>query len=223
MRPLTDDVPLVQRVHDELRAAMIRGELEPGKLYSVVEISRQLGVSRTPVREALLGFASEGLVSFERSKGVRILEASLTDIRNLFGLRLLLEVPSAALAAASEDSAQLDAMHRAFQAMEAACAADDEAAFQDHDTTFHDALLRAAGNAQVADAVRRARGQVHVQRLSTTRTRSLGEVLEVHRRIHDAVRSGNATEASAAVEAHLTETRDILLAQISGTRKSTVD
>ncbi|PKW16113.1 GntR family transcriptional regulator [Saccharopolyspora spinosa] len=215
MRSLADDIPLTQRIYDELRDALVRGELEAGKLYSVVEISRQLGVSRTPVREALLKFASEGVVSFERSKGVRILEASVTDVHDLFGLRLLLEVPSAALAAVSENSEQLDRMRQAFSAMEDACARGNELAFQQHDTTFHDAILRAAGNAQVAEAVSRARGQAHTRRLSTTHTRSLAEVIAAHREIHDAVLSGDEARASAAVKAHLTETRDILIAQIS--------
>ncbi|MFF5989102.1 GntR family transcriptional regulator [Prauserella flavalba] len=214
MRSIADDVSLTERVYAELREAMLRGELEAGTLHSVVEISRQLGVSRTPVREALLRFASEGVVSFERSKGVRILEPSVTDVRDLFGLRLLLEVPSAAFAASSDNSEQLDRMREAFTAMEAACVAGDEMAFQQHDTTFHDAILRAAGNAQVAEAVSRARGQAHVRRLSTTRTRPLTEVLAAHREIHDAVLQRDETRASAAVESHLTHTRDILISQI---------
>ncbi|WP_236757657.1 GntR family transcriptional regulator [Aeromicrobium sp. PE09-221] len=205
---------MTERVYASIREALRHGELRAGELYSVVEISRTLGVSRTPVREALLRFESEGVVAFERSRGVRILTVSAHDISDLFGLRLLLEVPSARSAATSSDHVQLQRMAGAFQEMSAATEGDDETAFDQHDTIFHDAILRAAGNAQVAEAVARARAQIDSRILRTTQSRPLSEVLEVHRTIHDAILARNPEAAGAAVEAHLCDTRDILINQI---------
>ncbi|QGN49225.1 GntR family transcriptional regulator [Micromonospora sp. WMMD558] len=96
-------------------------ELAPGTLYSVVELSNQLGVSRTPVREALLQLASNGMVRFERSKGVRILKLSTQDIEEIYMLRIFLEAPAAYHAAQQMPQEHREAFQSAFAGMRAAC------------------------------------------------------------------------------------------------------
>jgi DNA-binding GntR family transcriptional regulator len=213
VKALADETSLTDRVYDELRSAILAGELTPGSLYSVVEISNQLGVSRTPVREALLRFAANGMVRFERSRGVRILEVSLDDIREIYGLRLMLEVPSAYRAATEMSEEDQAVMTEAFEGMSRACELGDEPMFQRHDLVFHEAILRGAGNRRVVDAVANTRSQMHARGLSTTRTRTLQDILQVHGRIYDAVRDRDAVAASEAVHAHLAGTMSLLLRQ----------
>ncbi|HEY0697406.1 MAG TPA: GntR family transcriptional regulator, partial [Micromonospora sp.] len=141
MKPLSgDQASLTERVFEQIRAAIISGELAPGSLYSVVEIASQLGVSRTPVREALLQFAANGMVRFERSRGVRILELSVKDIEEIYSLRLLLEAPSAHRAATEMTDRERTTLRRAFEAMRKACDAGDERLFQKHDLVFHETI-----------------------------------------------------------------------------------
>ena len=85
-------------------AAIADGRLEPGGRYSVAQLAEQLGISRTPVREALLVLEREGRVRFERNRGVRILETTAADVAEVFELRLLLEVPAAAKACGAVDT-----------------------------------------------------------------------------------------------------------------------
>src|ERR1700733_6256472 len=84
-----------------IREAVRDGALVPGQLYSAYQIAAYLGVSRSPVREALMRLAEAGMVSFERNRGFRIVLPGPRDIAEVFGLRLLLEVPAARQAAGS--------------------------------------------------------------------------------------------------------------------------
>jgi DNA-binding GntR family transcriptional regulator len=109
-------------------AAIADGRLEPGGRYSVAQLAEQLGISRTPVREALLVLEREGRVRFERNKGVRVLETTATDVAEVFELRLLLEVPAAAKACGERDAQEASAEHRAILAALEAGDADRAAA-----------------------------------------------------------------------------------------------
>lgn len=216
MKPLSgEQASLTERVFEQIRAAIISGELAPGSLHSVVEISNQLGVSRTPVREALLQFAANGMVRFERSRGVRILKLSVKDIEEIYSLRLLLETPSAFRAATRISDRELATLRKAFDAMRKACDADDERMFQRHDLVFHETILRAAGNERVVQAVANTRSQMHALGLSTMQSRTLSDILAVHEKIYDAVVSRDPEAASEAVHAHLIGTLRLLLQQAS--------
>jgi DNA-binding GntR family transcriptional regulator len=107
MERLAQTASVNTRVLSSLRAAVITGELAPGSLYSVQTLADQLGVSRTPVREALIKLAQQGMVRFERNRGVRVLLTSLHDLEEVFALRLLLEPPAVQRAVT-----RLDAAHR---------------------------------------------------------------------------------------------------------------
>ncbi|MER7282734.1 GntR family transcriptional regulator [Dactylosporangium sp. NPDC000244] len=214
MKPLSSDqASLTGRVFDQIRDAIRSGELVPGSLYSVVEIANQLGVSRTPVREALLQFAANGMVRFERSRGVRILELSVKDIEEIYSLRLLLEAPSAYRAATRMSDRDRAVLTKAFDGMRKACDAGDERLFQKHDLVFHEAIVRAAGNERVVQVVANTRSQMHALGLSTTKTRTLADILAVHEKIYDNVIARNAAGAGEAVQEHLIGTLEMLVQQ----------
>lgn len=213
MKAVTEESSLSVRVYEELRRAILSGELAPGTLHSVVEISQQLGVSRTPVREALLQMAALGVVRFERSRGVRILKVNPRDIEEIYSLRLLLEVPSAFAAATHMPEVERRAMRRAFTGMRRAAESGDEPGFQDHDQEFHAAILRGAGNQRVVQAVETTRAQMHARGLSTTQTRTLMDILAVHERIFDAIEAHDADASAQAVHDHLFNTMRLLVAQ----------
>lgn len=220
MKAVVDESSLTERVYEELRTAILSGELAPGTLHSVVEIANQLGVSRTPVREALLQFAADGVVRFERSRGVRILELSAKDIEDIYGLRLLLEVPSAHRAATHMSEADRKILRKAFAGMRKAREDRDEPLFQRHDLTFHEAVLRGAGNERIVEAVAKTRSQMHARGLSTTATRTLDDIFAVHERIFDAIEAEDAHAAARAVHDHLVGTLRLLVQQSAGDEAS---
>lgn len=209
----SDQLSLTEQVFEQIRAAIRSGELAPGSLHSVADIANELGVSRTPVREALLQFAANGMVKFERSRGVRILELSIKDIEEIYSLRLLLEAPSAYRAATRMSDRDRAVFKKAFVGMRKATEAGDELLFQKHDLVFHDAIVRAAGNGRVVTVLANTRGQMHALGLSTTKTRTLADILVAHEKIYDAIAAGNPVAAGEAVQDHLIGTLTMMVKQ----------
>src|SRR5882757_240731 len=83
-----------RQVTENLRAAIISGQMEPGVVYSAPILAEEFGVSPTPVREAMLDLAKDGLIEVARNKGFRVIEPSQHELDEMMELRLLLEVPT---------------------------------------------------------------------------------------------------------------------------------
>ena len=216
LEPIAAPQTLASHARSAVLAAIGDGRLEPGSLHSVAQLAAQLGVSRTPVREALLMLEREGRVRFERNRGVRVLAPTAHDIAEVFELRRLLEVPSTASAAGRVD---LDALQAELDGMSRAAEAADEAAFMDHDERFHALIVAASGNRRLVAAVAALRDAVRGRGASTVgRSRSLQEIQAEHAAILDAVRSGDADRAGAAMRYHLRRTGDLLAAGSGATR-----
>jgi DNA-binding GntR family transcriptional regulator len=202
-----------------LRAAIVDGRLRAGERYSVATLAGRLGVSRTPVREALLVLERQGLVRFERNKGVRILEPSAADLEEVFVLRLLLEVPAAARAATRLTPEGLDALDGELAAMAAAAGRGEEGPFMAHDQRFHEIMLDAAGNRRLAAQVDQLRDHVRLRGASTVgRSRDLEAIHAEHVVIRDALRARDPERAAAAMRAHLEATGTLLVAQEGGSQ-----
>lgn len=224
MKPLRETTSVNAQVLSALRAAVISGELAPGSLYSVQTLATQLGVSRTPVREALIKLAQQGMVRFERNRGVRVLLTSLHDLEEVFALRLLLEPAATRRAVDRLDAAQLKELRRTFAHMERAAKSDDEFTMFEHDRRFHRVLLEAAGNARLAGIVDGLRDMVLRRGVSTAReSRSLDDIVAEHRVILDLVEDGDAVGAAEAMRAHVEHTAALLIAQEAGGEPVDVD
>jgi DNA-binding GntR family transcriptional regulator len=211
------------QVLDALRAAVITGELPPGTLHSVHTLAGQLGVSRTPVREALIKLAQQGMVRFERNRGVRILQTSLRDLEEVFALRLLLEPPATRRAVSLLSAATCRELRGVCAAMEKAALADDEYEMWEHDRRFHRVLLEASGNGRLAEYVDGLRDMVLRQGVSTARrSRSLECIVAEHRAVLRRVEAGDADGAAETMRAHILRTAELLVSQEVGTEAGTV-
>jgi DNA-binding GntR family transcriptional regulator len=217
VKPLRPATAVNEQVLGALRTAVITGELQPGTLHSVHALAAQFGVSRTPVREALIRLAQQGMVRFERNRGVRVLQTSLHDLEEVFALRLLLEVPATRRAVGLLDDAGRRELARELKAMEKAAAADDEFRLWEHDRRFHRLLMEAAGNTRLAGYVDALRDTVLRRGASTARSsRTMAEIVGEHRAVLDLVDAGDAAGAAAAMRAHILHTAHLLIAQEAG-------
>ncbi|MGP4007248.1 GntR family transcriptional regulator [Streptomyces sp. 4N124] len=142
-----------ERVADALRAALIAGELRPGELYSAPTLAARFGVSATPVREAMLDLAKEGLVDTVPNKGFRVTEVSEEQLDEYTHIRALIEIPTVVDLARTADSASLEALRPAAREIVAAAAAGDLIAYVEADTAFHLGLLTIVGNAHLVEVV----------------------------------------------------------------------
>ncbi|MGE5287589.1 MAG: GntR family transcriptional regulator [Micromonosporaceae bacterium] len=197
-----------------IRQAVRNGALQPGHLYSAYQVAAMLGVSRSPVREALMRLAEAGMVRFERNRGFRIVIPGPADIAEIFQLRLLLEVPAARQAARRVSSDLLAALRLELAQMRAAALDHDEALFMRHDQKLHELILRAAGNGRMVSLVGNLRDITRILGASTVdRSRDLGAIADEHEPIIDAIATGDAAAAGETMMYHVSHTGKLLLAQ----------
>ncbi|NDL59336.1 GntR family transcriptional regulator [Phytoactinopolyspora mesophila] len=219
MRRIDDTPNLGGKILEELRTAIVNGELVPRRLYSVQELAERLGVSRTPVREALIQLAALGMVRFERNRGVRILQTSLHDLEEVFAVRLLLEVPATFRAVSQRAPEFVRDLRAQLDAMRAAADEHDENEFMAADRRFHEIINEASGNVRLARYVDSLRDMVLLRGTSTVdRSRSLHDILVEHEHVFELVEAGKAEEAAEAMRSHLLNTARLLIGQEAAER-----
>ncbi|MCL4286485.1 MAG: GntR family transcriptional regulator, partial [Thermoleophilia bacterium] len=150
MQEIKADPSITDRVRDSIREAIIDGRLAPGSLHSVQSLASSFGVSRTPVREALIDLEGRGMVRFERNRGVRILQTSIHDLEEILSLRILLEVPAAYRAAEQATEETATELSDELMAMRKAARERDERTMMEHDRRFHEIINEASGNSRLA-------------------------------------------------------------------------
>jgi DNA-binding GntR family transcriptional regulator len=197
-----------------VRAAINEGRMKPGVKYSAYQLADVLGISRTPVREALLRLEEVGLIEFEARQGFRILLPRPREIAEIFAVRLALELPAVRKAATVVDTALSEALIAQRRLMREAAAAGDERLFAQHDLVLHDLILRAADNARARAIITSLRETTRLLGVSTAhRTRSLDDIDKEHAPVVAAIIDGNPHQAEAAMRAHLRNTGKLLVAQ----------
>jgi DNA-binding GntR family transcriptional regulator len=211
------DRSITDRVRESILGAIVEGRLQPGSLHSVQTLATAFGVSRTPVREALIDLSGQGVVKFERNRGVRILQTSVHDLEEIVALRLLLEVPATHRAVENANGDLVAGLKEELAAMKAAAGADDEMTMMRHDRRFHELINEASGNTRLAAYVDSLRDLVLTRGVSTVgRSRELPEIVAEHTAVIEAIEAGDAAAAAAAMKEHLVNTGRLLLLQESG-------
>ncbi len=202
---LSDDVAVA------VRDAIAAGELVEGTTYSVYQLAELLGVSRSPVREALLRLAEAGLVEIARNRGFRVVLPTAHDIEEIFEIRLALEPAACRRAAEHATDEHRDTLAGLVETMRGAAERGDAASFWPADRALHDALLRAAGNARAAAIIDQLRATTALLGPPTTATgRSLDEIHAEHATIVEAVLDGEGRTAEQAMRHHLESTALLL-------------
>jgi DNA-binding GntR family transcriptional regulator len=208
---------LTSQVYRALVEAIAVGELAPGSLHSVGKLAERLQVSRSPVREALITLSEQGMVAFERNRGVRIQETTAHDLEEVFSLRLLLEVPATYRATTLMSRADLARLREALGSPEEFAEAPSVRVHQEMDARFHRVIMEAAGNARLVSVVDNLWAHQKMRGISTAgRTRDRRDIYEDHRLVYERVAAGDAVGAAAAMRSHLTVTGRLLLAQETG-------
>ncbi len=209
-------VSATDRVHAQLREEIVSGELAGGSRHSIYGLAERLGVSRTPVRDAVLRLADAGMVTIERNRGVRIRGIGVHDIREVFEARLLLEVPAAAHAARHGSDELLGELSERVAGLTDAAQHHDEREFTRLDRELHRAIVRSTGNERLAELVESLRDTTQAHGVSTIdRSRSIRDVQVEHVPIVDAIRARDAEAAAALMRDHLITTAVLLMRQIA--------
>jgi DNA-binding GntR family transcriptional regulator len=196
---------LVERVETVLRDAIMSGQLAPGSHLSVPEIARQLGVSRTPAREALLALHRLGLVEVRPRRGAVVVAGGQEDLRQLFELREALEGMAARLAAGQMPDPDVAALQATVERHRAAVEAADLEAHVQTDLEFHAMIAAGSANPRLAGAIGQLDDQISVLlRLNSGRPGGMDEgVLRAHGRVARSIERRDADQAEQRMREHI--------------------
>lgn len=194
---------VVDRVYAALRARIVDGELGRGVKLRQEALAEELGVSRTPLREALRRLAAEGLVEFHPNRGAHVVELSPEDVRAAYEARLIVEPGAARLAAARRPSDQLAALRAAVEAQRTSA---DQLASYSASRAFHLALVRASGNeylVRLAETLWVPGLAQAIYDRQVERPELLASDLAEHERIAAAVEDGDLELAEVLTRRHI--------------------
>ncbi len=194
----------VDKAYGELKADILANRLPPGFQAPEPEFATRLGMSRTPVREALLRLQSDGLVELVPRRGARVLPISVDDMREIYEILTVLEPEAAAGLALREDKqSTFEALNPAVSAMEQALADGNLEAWAKADGQFHRKLLECHNNKRMNDIITALIEQSQRVRLITLRLRELPQrSTEEHREILDHIMAGRAEDARTTFREH---------------------
>lgn len=207
--------PLRELVFEALRDAIIRGVLKPGERLMEVQLAEELGVSRTPVREAIRKLELEDLVVMIPRKGAYVSGISLKDIADVFEVRAAVEALAAGLAAERITAEELEELERILVKKAEIIEANDLDRLVEIDILFHECLYQASRNAKLVQIINNLSEQIH--RFRSTSLASPGrmkEALEEHRKIVEAISERNITLAQTLAQEHIENAENSILEAI---------
>lgn len=199
---------LREQVAAALRTALISGQLQPGTTYSIPTLAEQLGVSATPVREAMLDLVQQGILTAVPNKGFRVVEMTDADLDALTEVRRMLEVPAVERASGALDEDTVAHLRVIAEQVRDAAAAGDLVAYLEGDREFHLALLAGAGNPKLVDIVDSLRTQSRLYGLGDLAADgTLVASAQEHLALLEAVARGDSTSAADLMGHHLDHVR----------------
>lgn len=204
---------LTEQAADAIRARIVSGELQFGEALSEIALATELGVSKTPVREAFLQLKTEGLVEIMPQRGTFVFQMTIEQLRQLVEMRELLE--TASLRFAMRDGPTLgEALQAIVGRMAAAFEARDPTAYRRCDADFHETIISASGNMFINSAYSIIALRVQALRNRLSPDAQNWRSLEEHKDVAGYVRNNNIDAAQAKLLEHIADAFNAYLARI---------
>lgn len=201
---MNEYLPLRDVVFNTLRQAILKGELEPGERLMEIQLAERLGVSRTPIREAIRKLELEGLVLMIPRKGAEVAKISEKSLRDVLEVRRSLEELAIELACARMTEEDIRNLELAQEAFRAAVKQGDAMTIAESDEHFHDIIYNGTGNTRLVQILNNLREQMYRYRLEYIKDEDKRQVLLVeHEHILKALKNRNIAEAKNAAREHI--------------------
>jgi len=195
---------LSQKAYRILKEAIVRGEIESNTKLTLQEIAQYMGISKTPIREAINQLASEGLVKLIPNKGIVINEISIDDFQEILQIRSALDGLIAGVAAKKINDKEINTMMKIINDMELCVKKDDRLIYNDLDIKFHDLLLNIVGNQKLIEVYNHLISQAHKFRLRTLKLAyRMSKSLNEHKKIALAVKERDPITANLVSHEHI--------------------
>ena len=211
---------LEEKVYLSLEEQIISQKLRPGEAVTEMKLSRELGVSRTPVREALQRLDREGLIKLIPNKGAVVLGISEQDLIDIYKIRMRLEGLAARIAAEKRDEAFCRELGDNVDLTGFYMAKGDIEKVKNLDSEFHDIIYRCCESRMLGKTLSELHRYIaSYRKLSLAVSGRIDRSLEEHKEIYDAIASGNADAADELMSKHVERALENLLKIINKNEK----
>jgi DNA-binding GntR family transcriptional regulator len=208
-------LPLREVVFNTLRKAILTGELKPGERLMEIHLANQLGVSRTPIREAIRKLELEGLVVMMPRRGAEVAQITEKSLRDVLEVRRSLDALCAELACDRISEEELEKLKAACEQFEKAAGTDDVAEIAKADVALHDIIVQATRNCRLIQIVNNLSEQMYRYRFEYIKDEERHDnLVEEHRMIYESILRGDKEKAAEASKLHIDNQEQSIIRQI---------
>lgn len=212
-------VSLADQIFEKLEHDILVGDYQKGEVLTELKLSETLGVSRTPIREALRRLEQESLISMS-TKGAVVVGISPEDIEAIYEIRIRIEGYAARLAAERASEKEIRALFDMVELQEFYIQKDDADRAMECDSNFHSMIYKMSGSVPVFTTLAELHKKIiKFRRASIERSGRAKKSNDEHRAIYDAIASRNGDLAEALTVQHVSNARDSIMEKISATQK----
>lgn len=210
-----DFLPLRDVVFKTLRKAILTGELKPGERLMEIHLANRLGVSRTPIREAIRKLELEGLVVMIPRRGAEVAQITEKSLKDVLEVRRALDALCAELACDRISEEEMNQLKKACGEFEKAVQTRDATVIAKADVALHDIIVAATGNQRLVQLVNNLAEQMYRYRFEYIKDESQHErLIEEHRMIYESIRIKDKAAAAAAARVHIDNQEKSVIQQI---------
>lgn len=208
---INEYLPLRDVVFQTLRQAILYGELKPGERLMEIKLANRLGVSRTPVREAIRMLELEGLVVMEPRKGAHVAKITEKDLNDVLEVRMGLEELVVQFASKRITESELNHLREAADEFEQSMKLDDLTALAAADVKFHEVIYQATHNQRLVQMINNIKEQMYRYRMEYLKDVKVRETLiKEHRQLLEALEAHNEKAAEDSIRAHIKNQQDAI-------------
>ena len=208
-------LPLRDVVFNTLRRAILKGELEPGERLMEIALANKLGVSRTPIREAIRKLELEGLVVMIPRKGAEVAKISQKDLTDVLEVRRVLEMLAMELACDKITDEELTLLEKNLVDFSSCAKRGNATELSSLDVGFHDIIYQSTGNKRLIQILNNLREQMYRYRFEYIKDSSQHQnLIEEHRIIYQSIVSKDKETAAAAARTHIDNQEKAIMHQI---------
>ena len=213
---INEYLPLREVVFNTLRDDILRGELEPGERLMEIHLAEKLGVSRTPVREAIRKLELEGLVKMIPRRGAVVASITISDLEDVLEVRKVLEQLTVKLACEKITDEEIALLKKYHEEFAKAINTNDLTSLAEKDVSFHDVIYNASHNNRLIQILNNLREQMYRYRLEYIKDRQKRKLLvSEHEKILNAVMNRDSTTAEAAIDAHIAKQEKTIIENLN--------
>lgn len=212
----TDDyLPLRDVVFNTLRQAILTGEMKPGERLMEIHLANKLGVSRTPIREAIRKLELEGLVIMIPRRGAEVAQITWKNLKDVLEVRRALDVLSIELACDRMNAEEMDSLEKACEAFKKATETKDVRMIAEADVALHDIIVASTRNDRLIQLVNNLAEQMYRYRFEYIKDVTQHDrLVEEHNDIYQSILKKDKEKAVVAVKKHVDNQEEAIIKQL---------